>query len=250
MNYWTAFARMQTLAFLREPAAAVFNLAVPFLIVFLQGAAFGDTVIGDSLPGYRVVDVLPLTAAVMYTMTIGLFGMSIGVASMAESRTLAGARLRRGGPTAVVTSYAAVLCVLLLLGLTLATLLAALVWGIKSPAHPGALPIMIALCSACFLALGAVIAAIVRSARSAQAVASALFFPMLFLSDTLFPLADFPRLLAIVGRVLPGFHVDSLLAYAWISGEDIPWFSIGYLLALTATATVAAVRLLTRREDL
>jgi ABC-2 type transport system permease protein len=250
MKPWLYQVRVQALGFLREPAAAVFNLVVPFLVLFLQGAAFGDAEVGRDLPGYRFVDLLPLTAAVMFVLTIGLFGMSIGLASMAESRTLAGCRLRKGGVFAVVSAYATVLLVLLAAGLTVATLAAGLTWQIRAPARLWALVPAVALCAVTLLALGTLVASLVRTPRAGQAVASALFFPMLFLSGALFSLDDFPAGLRALGHALPGWHSFELLSYAWLRAAPFPLTSTIYLLVVTATCTLVAVELFRRREDL
>lgn len=246
---WLLLTRNLTLGFVREPAAALFNLAVPFFIILVQAVAYGDELVGKDLPGYRVADVLPISAAVIFIMIIGIFGMSVGLASMIESRALAGSRLRPGGVGALLTSYGVVLIVLTLAGLALATLTLALGWQIKVPARPLAILPISLVGSVVFIAAGACIASSSGSPRSAQGVASGIFFPLLFLSGVMFPLDDFPATLRQIADALPGKHLADALTYTWIPTEPVPWASLAYLVGFAAANTWLAIRLLRRRED-
>ena len=242
--------RIQTLGFLREPAAAVFNLIVPFMIIVFQALAFGDELVGDDLPGYRVADLLPLTASLMYAMTLGLFGVSIGLSSMVESRTLAGCRLRKGGVSTVVTSYIVVLFGLLFVGIAFAAVFSKVVWDVIDPARPLIVVVALLIAAAPLYALGAAIASVVGSPRSAQAVASAVFFPTLFLSGAIFPLDSLAPGLQNFARALPGYHSYEVLAYGYLPEENLPWASFAYLVVTVALFIAVAANRFSRREDL
>lgn len=242
--------RIQALGFLREPAAAVFNLVVPFMIIVFQALAFGQELVGDELPGYRVVDLLPLTASLMYAMTLGLFGISIGLASMVEARTLAGCRLRKGGVTSVVTAYVAVVFMLLVAGIAFSLVFSKLVWGVIDPARPLLVGLCLVIAAVPLYCLGALIASVVASPRSAQAVASAVFFPTLFLSGAIFPLDSLGPNIQSVAKALPGYHSYEVLAYGYLPGEDFPALSIGYLTVVAVLCTALAANRFARREDL
>jgi ABC-2 type transport system permease protein len=250
LRAWRLLVRNQLLGFVREPAAAGFNLAVPFFIVLVQAFAYGDSAVGDELPGYRVADVLPIGAAVTYIMIIGVFGMGVGLASMVESRSLATFRLRPGGVGSILSAYGVVLVGLTLIGLALSTAVLAFGWGVRVPARPLLLLPAALLGSAVFLALGACVAGATGTPRSAQGVSSALFFPMLFLSGAMFPLDAFPAPLQVLAVCLPGFHLYEVTAWAWVGSQDAPWLSAAYLAALAVALPVLAGRLFGRREDL
>lgn len=250
LRAWALLFRNQLLGFVREPVAAVFNLAVPFFIVLVQAFAYGGTAVGDQLPGYRVVDVLPVSATVIFVMIIGVFGMGVGLASMAESRTLAGFSLRPGGVPALLSAYGAVLFLLTVVGLAGAVTVLALGWGVRAPARPLLVAPAVVAGAACFLAIGASVAGATGNPRSAQGVASAVFFPLLFLSGAMFPLDAFPPALQVLARALPGYHLHELLAYTWFGSASPPWPSITYLLAGTTVVAGGAVLLFRGREDL
>lgn len=245
---WLLQMRNQGLGFVREPAAFVFNLLVPLFIVLVEAFAFGTTELGSQLPGYRVVDTLPSLALVMFVMIIGLFGMSVGLSSMMESRTLAGASLRPGGVGLVLTAYAAVLLLLTILGLAISIGILALGWQIVAPAHPWALLPVVLLASAAFLLFGACRAGLTGSPRAAQGVCSAIFFPFLFLSGAVFQLSSFPEALQTVARVLPGYHVYEVVAALWIVDQPVPTASLAYLVGFLVVSMAATGWVFRRRE--
>ncbi|MDN5892923.1 MAG: ABC transporter permease [Nocardioides sp.] len=249
MRSFLLLFRNQALGFIREPAAAVFNLLVPFVIVVIQALALGTQQIGNDLPGYRVVDALPVNAGVMFGIIVGLFGMGVGLASMIESRALAGFSLRPGGVKMILLAYGLVLLVMVLLGWIFSCLALWLGWDIRAPDH-AAVAVLVLLLGVCvFLALGACIAAVTGSPRGAQGVCSAVFFPLLFLSGAVFPVDTFPSALERVSSWLPGYRFSELLAPTWVEGQSFDWVSLAYLVVMLVVASFLAQRLLFRRED-
>lgn len=247
---WRLLLRNQLLGFVREPAAAGFNLVVPFFIVLVQAFAYGRSEVGSDLPGYLVADVLPIGAAVTYIMIIGVFGMGVGLASMVESRSLASFRLRPGGVGSILSAYGVVLVLLTLVGLSLSTAVLALGWGIRAPARPLVLLPAALLGCAVFLALGACVAGATGTPRSAQGVSSAVFFPMLFLSGAMFPLDAFPAPLRVLAQALPGYHLYEVTSWGWVGSQGAPMASLGYLVVAASVLPALAGWLFGRREDL
>lgn len=242
--------RNQALGFIREPSAAVFNLLVPLIIVIIQALAFGDEQIGSALPGYRIVDALPVNAGVMFTMIIGLFGMGIGLSSMIESRALAGASVRPGGAGLILQAYALVLLVMVVLGWAVSFLALRLWWQAQWPTLPLAVVPIMALSVAMFLMIGACIASVTGTPRSTQGICSAAFFPLLFLSGAVFPIDAFPHAVQAVAHWLPGYRVSELLSSVWVEGQTFDWISMVYVVAVLLLASVTARWLLGRREDI
>ncbi len=245
---WLIMTRNQFLGFVREPAASGFNLLVPFFIVVIQAIAYGRTKV-SGLKGYEVVDVLPISAATMFVMIIGIFGMSIGLASMIEARSVATYRLRPGGVSGLLSAYASVLFTLIVVGLGVSTAVLVVGWSARLPDRPLVIIPSLLLSALFFIAFGAAGAGLGGSPRSAQAMSSALFFPFLFLSGAMFPLDDFPKPLRIVGGILPGSHVYDLFTYCWIGKQSFPTWSVLYLVVGAGLLCVAAIRIVSRRED-
>jgi ABC-2 type transport system permease protein len=69
-----------------------------------------------------------------------------------------------------------------------------------------------------FLAVGFVLAGLMPTPRTAQAVGMALFFPMLFLSGAAMPRQIMPETVRQVAEFLPLTHVVKLLEDLWFEG--------------------------------
>jgi len=249
LGAWLVLTRNQFLGFLREPAASGFNVLVPLFIVVVQAVAYGSRD-ANGLDGYRVADVLPISAATMFVMIIGIFGMGIGLASMIEGRSVAAYRLRPGGVTGLLSAYATVLLGLIVLGFGLSLAALWVGWSIKAPDRPWAIVPALLLSAVFFLSFGAIGGALGGSPRSAQALSSMLFFPFLFLSGAMFPLDDFPKPLRVIASVLPGKHAYELFSYAWVRSEDFPGLSLTYLAGGGLALFTVAVAVLSHRERL
>lgn len=248
---WLLQVRNQLVGFIREPAAFVFNLLVPLFIVLVEALAFGESeASGSGIPGLRVVDVLPSMAGVMFVMIIGLFGISVGLSSMIESRTFAGASLRPGGVVLVISSYAVVLLVLIMCGMGIATTVLMLGWGAPGPANLLGVTGVLLLSSIALLTVGSVISGLVPSPRSAQGICSAIFFPLLFFSGAVFPLDSFPDVLQQIGRCLPGYHVAELASATWLPNQPFPVVSLIYTAVLALVAALATRWVFAKREGL
>lgn len=246
---WLLLTRNQLLGFVREPAASGFNLLVPFFIVIIQAVAYGDTEV-RGLKGYTVVDVLPIGAATMFVMIIGIFGMSIGLASMIEARSVATYRLRPGGVTGLLSAYATVLLTLEVLGLAVSNVVLTAGWNARLPDRPQALVPALVVTATFFIAFGAAGAGLGGSPRTAQALSSALFFPFLFLSGAMFPIDTFPAALRAIAAALPGKHVYELFTYCWIDRQQFPIWSAVYLTIGSVILSISAVRILRNRETI
>jgi len=131
--------------------------------------------------------------------------------------------------------------VLVKLAFTLASLLLLVLAGRR--VLPGALPVHLASFSAAvllgtmsILSLGFVLASIVPTARFAQPLGAAIFYPMIVLSGLFFPVARLPHGLRVVASVLPTTHAVSLMQGVWAgAGWAAQWPSV---LALLVTFTL------------
>ena len=92
------------------------------------------------------------------------------------------------------------------------------------------------VCTFSIMSIGFVIASIVPTARFAQPIAGAIFYPMIGLSGLFFPIAQLPPGLQIVARCLPLTYAVSLLR-GILQGH--PWSA--HLTDLAALAIVFGV---------
>ena len=89
------------------------------------------------------------------------------------------------------------------------------------PLHPHlvAFALAVVVTTVAILCMGFIIASMVGTARFAQLIGSAIFYPMLAVSGMFVPLSSMPRPWAMLGSVLPMSHAVALLRGAWV-GTD------------------------------
>jgi ABC-2 type transport system permease protein len=108
---------------------------------------------------------------------------------------------------------------------------------------PGAVPVNLAsfaaavlLSTLSILSLGFVLASLVRTARFAQPLGAALFYPMLALSGLFIPVEHLPHGLQLLSSVLPTTHAVALMQGVW---EGSGWGAhLGDVVALVGTFVV------------
>lgn len=104
------------------------------------------------------------------------------------------------------------------------------------------------LSAAAFSTLGALVSVAVGEVFEAQTLANALRFPMMFLSGVFVPLAELPRGLRVVARMLPlTYAVEALQAGLGHAPPSGALLDLAVLAAFVAVLFVLAVRVLARR---
>ncbi|PSQ61904.1 MAG: ABC transporter permease [Bacteroidetes bacterium QH_10_64_19] len=183
--------------FLREPMATFFTLAFPLLLLVAFGAIFGND------PG----------------SALSLLSLPTTLATYRDQGVLRRFQVTPLRPTAVLGAQTVVHVLMLLVSVVV--LMGAAVFAYDVPVPT---PLLLALASLLlaglsFLAVGFLLAAVVPTARAAQAVGNALFFPMLFLSGAALPQFLFPEWLKSASAALPLTHATWLLQDAWLRGQ-------------------------------
>jgi ABC-2 type transport system permease protein len=204
--------------FLREPTATFFTLAFPLLLLFAFGAIFGND------PGSAPVDVGYATYAIpgYVSLTIGSLGLLSLPTALAIYRDQGILRRFRVTPlraTAVLGAQAVVHVLMLLVSVVLLMGAAIVTYDVPVPTQPLLALASLLLAALSFLAVGFLLGAVVPTARTAQAVGNALFFPMLFLSGAAIPQFMFPEWLKTASAALPLTHATWLLQDTWLHGQ-------------------------------
>jgi ABC-2 type transport system permease protein len=93
------------------------------------------------------------------------------------------------------------------------------------------------------LSTGFVIASLVPTARFAQPIGAALFYPMVALSGLFFPVGQLPQPLRALAHVLPTTHAVALMQGAWVgTGWGAMWPHVGALVLIAAVSIGLASR--------
>lgn len=225
--------------FFRNPRAAFFTLAFPLLLLFVFGSIFGNTppvgqtagAMDMSVPGYIG----------MILGTTGLMGIPAWVSTYREQGIFRRFRVTPIQPSTVLLAQGLVGLMSSLLGIALLVIAGRLAFHLRMPADPlGALAAII-IGAASIYSIGAMVAAVAETARTAQAIGMTLYFPMLFLSGSAFPRAMMPPGVRRVSNVLPLTHANELISGLWLKAE---WrtTSLVVLVGILVVAGIIAVR--------
>lgn len=94
-----------------------------------------------------------------------------------------------------------------------------LLYDLAFPAVTGQLALAIIVSALSFFAVGFVLAGLMPTPRTAQAVGMGLFYPMLFLSGAAVPRFIMPETVQRIAEFLPLTHVVILLEDLWVFGK-------------------------------
>lgn len=185
----------------------------------------------------RSVDFLMPGILAMALMQLGLFGTATPLVSLRQEQVL-----RRLGATPLPRWQ--LLTSQVMLRLTIGIAQCALIIGLSVAAFHvqiqgsyAALTGLIILGALMFVALGYLIASVAKTVESASGIASAVNFPMMFLSGIFFPLAVLPAFLAPIVRALPLTYLAD--AFRQVTIGSIPEFPITTDIAVLAGWIVA-----------
>ncbi len=221
--------------YVREPMAAFFTLAFPPMLVVLFGAIYGNEPM--ALLGNRgSMDVSMPAYTALILATVGLMGIPITASAYRESGVLrrfwaAGVR-----PATYILADVATNLSMTLLGMAILLVAGRLLYHVRFEGRVLDVLLGIVFGGLAMFACGYLIAGLAPTARSAQVISMALFYPMMFLSGAGIPLEVLPASVRTVSNILPLTYVVKLLRGLWV-GES--WSSLGTEVAVLAAVLVA-----------
>ncbi len=197
--------------FVREPLGAIGALVFPVLGYVVLGRLMGRRVAVPTSGAGELLRVgLPIFSAILIVLT-SLISLVTIISIYREGGILKRLRATPLRPWTILTAH-----VLVKLAFTAITLLVMVAAGKRY--YPADLQIPIAsftvallLCTFSLLSIGFVIASLVPTARFAQPITAAIFYPMIALSGLFVPIEVLPRSLAMVARVLPLTYAVNLM---------------------------------------
>jgi ABC-2 type transport system permease protein len=203
--------------FLREPLGAFGTVAMPVVTFVVLGriAGRGLSSASPGSAGNKLVSVsFPVFSTVLIAISAVLSLVTI-ISIYREGGILKRLRATPLRPATILTAH--VLVKLLFTAATLALLVAAgkryYPSGVNVSVASATLALLVSTWSV--LSLGFVIASLVPTARFAQPIAAAIFYPMVALSGLFVPLASMPPGVRTLARLLPLTYAVSLLKGIW-----------------------------------
>ena len=241
----TAQLRFVHLAFVRNPAAAIFTLAFPLGLLVVLTAVLGDgTVVRDGVAYER---------STYHVVAMARFGLiSATYTYVAMTMTLARERgvlkRLRGTPLPLSTAVAAriVHATLVAVALVAITFGYGIVTGTLDQRNVGRAGLLLAItviAAAAFAAIGLAVSTCIRDAAAAPPVVNGLLFPLRLLSGVFVPLGDdapgWVHGLAGVFPIRPAF--DLVLASS-VRGAALDPLDLVIVAVWGAVGAVVAVR--------
>ena len=171
---------------LREPVGLFFTLAFPLMLLFLFGSVFGnepETFLG----GYGQLDLSVPGYIGMIIGTIGMISIPISIATYRDNGILRRLRATPVESKSILWSQVAAQVVITLVSVALLVATALIIFDLRLPSGDLMILPAILLGAFSFFAIGFVLAGLMPTPRTAQAVGMALYFPMLFLSGAAIP---------------------------------------------------------------
>ncbi|AIS02272.1 ABC transporter permease [Streptomyces glaucescens] len=237
----TAVLRAEARLFLREPAALVWILAFPTVLLCILGSIPSFREPSDDLNGLRVVDLYVPIAVLLTVIMAGIQAMPPVLTGYRERGILRRMSTTPVRPGALIGAQIVLHGAAAALSASLALTVGRIVFDVALPRQfPGYL-LAFALAALATLALGGTVSAVSRTTKITQAVGSVVFFPAMFTSGVWLPVAAMPDALRrIVGLTPLGAAAQALDTAA--AGDWPSWTHLGVMALWTVLLTTAARR--------
>jgi ABC-2 type transport system permease protein len=228
---------MEFKLFLRDTSAAVFILLFPLLMVIMMGSVYGN----DPSPNFGGFGLLDVTVPALIGTIIligGLWYLSVEIATDREKGVLRRLKATPLRPQTILTARVLRIFLIIIIGIILLILFGSAAYGLQFYGNFFSLVAAFLLSSVSLFAIGFLLAGILPNARTAQGVAMALFFVMLFFSGVVIPVTEFPENVLNFMQILPLTHVNNLLRGLWLGNGWEDYFKEVIVLASISVAGI------------
>ncbi|MFV2172108.1 ABC transporter permease [Actinomadura sp. LOL_016] len=202
---------IETRLFFREPMSVFFTLGFPPLLLVVLGAIPTFREPDEGIGGLRPID---LYAPIIVAMGIAMFAMS-GLpqqfATYREKGVLRRMRTTPVRPALMLGAQLLLATITSLVTMVVVLAIARLAFDVRLPQQPPAYLVAYVLSAVAMFAIGLLVASLVPSGKSAGAVGSVLFFPILFFAGLWIPRDAMNDVLRTISDFTPlGAGVQSL----------------------------------------
>jgi ABC-2 type transport system permease protein len=230
--------------FAREPLTVVFTFALPLMLLFILGSAFGNQPDPEVYRGFGAMDYYVPAYIALVLAAVGLIALPVHLASYRERGVLRRLRASAIPMWGVFGAQVAVTIIVGILSSLLLVVVAGATYTIASPHSLLGVIAAFALGALTFGALGLFLGLVLPSARAAQGAGVLLWFGMLLIGGGGPPFELLPAALVSVGDATPLKHVVVLLQDPWLG---LGWNAsqmliVGGFLAVPAILTLIVSR--------
>lgn len=235
MHAFTTTTWTELKLLMREPAAVIFVLGLPLLLLVMNSSHGNDPV--PELGGVGALDTLVPGYMALVIATMGLMVLPVHLAGYREQGVLRRQRATPLSSTVLLASHVVVAMIVTVVGVGVLVAVGMAAFDLNPPTNPVWALVALLISAASIYALGFLLAGVARTARTAQAVAAGLYFPMIFLSGATWPRHVMSDTLRALGDFLPLTYAIEAMQHPW-TGRPIPLVAIA---VLAGTGSVAAV---------
>jgi len=226
---------------MREPAAVFFTLAFPLMLLFIFGSIFGNDP-DPQLGGWGNMDVSVQGYFALIIGTATLIGLPVTIASYREQGVLKRLRATPLHPAAVILANILVGGFASAVGTLLLVVAGKLFFDLRLPEQPFSLVLAWLLAFGSFATFGFILGGMFPTARTAQAVGSAIYFPQMFLSGAAgIPRELFSNTLETLTEPLPMTQIVNLVGSLW-RGDGWSLTATVTLLGIGAASSLVAIK--------
>lgn len=193
----------------------IFALAFPPAMILLFGNIYGNEP-SALFHGYGTVDVSVPAFICLIAAVTGLMNLPITLCTYRENQVLKRLRATTLSPADIIGTQLAVNLLMTVIGIVLLVVVAYAAFG-SHPIGSAATAILLTLFVICgVFSMGAWIASVCKTVKTATVAANILYFPMIFLSGATFPMELMPDGVQKWSRFLPLTHAVAVLKNAWL----------------------------------
>lgn len=235
MSALVTLTRVETALLVREPAAVLFTLLLPLVLLVLNGSGGNEP--NPTFGGAGTVDVLMAGYLIYVMATSAIMGLAETLADYRNRGILRRMRITPLRPWQILGSHALTHLAMCATGAVLLVGVGAAAYGLNPPASSSATMFALVLSAGSLISIGFLLGAVLPSVRTTQAIAAAFYFPAIFVSGALFPREVLPAFAQQIGDVLPMTYAVRSVREAWTLGT----VDVVGLLVLAGTILVATL---------
>ncbi|SDJ75417.1 ABC transporter permease [Streptomyces indicus] len=227
--------------FRREPGSLFWIMVFPTALFVVLGSIPTFREVGEAIPGLRLVDVYVPIAILTALLMACLQAMPPVVTGYRERGILRRMSTTPVRPGSVLGAQMALHGVAALASAVLSVAVGRLVFDVALPQQFLGYAVALALSVCAALSLGALLSALSRTSKAANAVGAAAFFPMMFSAGLWMPVQTMPDVLARIMELLPFGAAAQALSQAG-AGDWPDWAHLGGGALWAVVLTAAAAR--------
>jgi ABC-2 type transport system permease protein len=241
MSASTAVLKAETKLFSREPGSLFWVLAFPSLLLLGFGLIPKYREVDPGLGGNRIIDFYVPSVVLVALITASMLSMPGALTTYRERGILRRMRTTPARPSNLLTAQMVLHAAAAVLGAVLAIAVGRFVWDVALPKHVLAYGVTLLLATLAGLAMGAVITALARTGKAAQAIGLAVFFPSMFAAGIYVPIQVLPDTARRIIELIPFGAAAQALNQA-AGGSWPTWTHLAVLALWTVVLMAIAAR--------